>query len=220
MIYKNRLTEIPAVNSASLRTLRLNTNRLVLFACEPFEESAATFQPCNTRNFRITRISENAFAKTASLRELILDDNLLTTSGISSVSFNGLSKISILSMNQNRFTEFPPELPGSLSALYLAQNQISFISKRSTTQLTNLTVLNLAENKLSDGSIEESTFANLRQLKELRLGHNFFSSVPNNLPRTLTELSLIANQIMTLKSACLKSFQVAEKNFHRVSGSH
>lgn len=182
MIYKNRLTEIPAVNSASLRTLRLNTNR-------------------------IKGISENAFAKTASLRELILDDNLLTTSGISSVSFNGLSKISILSMNQNRFTEFPPELPGSLSALHLAQNQISYISKRSTTQLTNLTVLNLAENKLSDASIDESPFANLRQLKELRLGHNFFSSVPNNLPRTLTELSLIANQIMTLKSACLKSFQ-------------
>ena len=118
-------------------------------------------------------------------------------------------------MNQNSFTEFP-ELPGSLSALYLAQNQISFISKRSTAQLTNLTVLNLAENKLSDGSIEESTFVNLRQLKELRLGHNFFSSVPNNLPRSLTELSLIANQIMTLKSACLKSFQVPNKNFCRI----
>lgn len=182
MIYKNRLTEIPAVNSASLRTLRLNTNK-------------------------ITGISENAFASSTSLRELILDDNLLTTFGISSVSFNGLSKLSILSMNQNSFTEFPPELPGSLSALYLAQNQISFISKRSTAQLKNLTVLNLAENKLSDGSMEESTFVNLRQLKELRLGHNFFSSVPNNLPRSLTELSLIANQIMTLKSACLKSFQ-------------
>ena len=36
MIYKNQLTEIPAVNSASLRTLRLNTNRLVLLASEPF----------------------------------------------------------------------------------------------------------------------------------------------------------------------------------------
>ena len=175
-----------------------------------------TFQLYYTWNFRITGISENAFASTTSLRELILDDNLLTTFGISSVSFNGLSKLSILSMNQNSFTEFPPELPGSLSALYLAQNQISFISKRSTALLTNLTVLNLAENKLSDGSIEESTFVNLRQLKELRLGHNFFSSVPKNLPRSLTELSLIANQIMTLKSACLKSFQVPNKNFFRI----
>ena len=140
------------------------------------------------------------------LTELILDENQLTNTGIDTSAFKGVNQLTRLSMMKNGFTEFPSLLPPSVMQLYLSQNQISFVSHSSLSYMTNLELLFLDRNKLSDGSFEVGSLGQLQKLVELELGYNFLTSIPDGIHSSLERLHLTANQIVYLRTRQLDSF--------------
>ena len=157
--------------------------------------------------FRINRVHSKIFANVPNLSELILDENQLTNTGIDRDAFYGVNQLTRLSMMKNAFTEFPARLPSSILQLYLSQNQISFVSHASISAVGDLQLLFLDRNKLSDGSFEVGSFAQLQQLLELELGYNFLTSIPDGIYGSLQRLHLTANQIVYLRTRQLDNFQ-------------
>ena len=107
-------------------------------------------------------MDSGVFSQVPNLSELILDENELTNAGIAPGVLSRLP-LSRLAMSQNTFTEFPAELPASLTHLDLSSNQISFVSHVSMKKLKNLKLLSLDQNKISDASFESGALNNLEK---------------------------------------------------------
>ena len=176
MLYSNRLSEVPKVNSQRLRELRLNSNR-------------------------IQSIPPHVFANTPNLGELILDENLLSNSSFTPTSFAGAENIRRLSMIDNQLTLVPEDLPVSLEELYLSSNQINKVSANALTSLTSLRVLYLDHNQLVDTSFD-ADFTGI--LAEIVLSHNELESVPK-LNAAIEELRLTSNNIRSVSRSQLEA---------------
>ena len=166
MLYSNRLTEVPKVQSVKLRELRLNSNR-------------------------IQSIPSHVFDHTPALTELILDENQLSDISFSNDSFIGADQIRRLSMIDNQLTAVPLGLPASLEELYLSSNKINLVPAQSLNSLSNLRVIYLDHNRLNDSSFEDD-FAG--RLAEIVLNHNQLESIPK-LNAAIEELRLTSNSI-------------------------
>ena len=145
------------------------------------------------------------FDQVPNLSELILDENQLTNAGIAPGVLSRLP-LSRLAISRNKFTEFPAELPESLTHLDLSSNQISFVSHVSMKNLKNLEILSLDQNKISDASFEVGALVNLKKLLEFKIGYNFLTAVPNGISQNLKSLKLAGNQIVYLRAAHLETF--------------
>lgn len=173
-LYNNKLDRMPKLNSKYLREVHLNKNR-------------------------INTISSTSLENAPNLSEMILDDNELSNFGIASGAFDRLRQLRRISLIRNKLTEFPTNLPSSINALYLTQNQISYVSPESLHDLINLEILYLDRNKLHDGSFVISGFESLVNLRELELSYNIITHVPGRISFTLERLHITANQLQYLR---------------------
>lgn len=148
---------------------------------------------------RINTISSTSLENAPNLSEMILDDNELSNFGIASGAFDRLRQLRRISLIRNKLTEFPTNLPSSINALYLTQNQISYVSPESLHDLINLEILYLDRNKLHDGSFVISGFESLVNLRELELSYNIITHVPGRISFTLERLHITANQLQYLR---------------------
>uniref|UniRef100_A0AAY5KGS7 Si:ch211-191d15.2 n=1 Tax=Esox lucius TaxID=8010 RepID=A0AAY5KGS7_ESOLU len=106
-------------------------------------------------------------------------------------------------LRHNHLAHFPRGLPPSLETLQLQENRITFITTGALRQLGNLTRLDLEDNRIR--AIQPGALLRLGRLKVLTLKGNQLTSLPRNLPASLTHLDLSANCISALDLNCLRS---------------
>ena len=132
---------------------------------------------------------------------MILDDNEISNYGLGRAAFSNLRQLRRISLIRNKLTEFPESLSPSLEALYLTQNKISYVSPDSLAKLGNLEILYLDRNKLHDDSFVRNAFKGLVNLRELELGFNLLTRIPQQLSFTLERLHITANQLEYLRKS-------------------
>ncbi|XP_017264912.1 fibromodulin [Kryptolebias marmoratus] len=97
-----------------------------------------------------------------------------------------------------------PYVPSHVKYVYLQRNQITGIQDRVFDNATNLVWIILSHNKINSDKISNSVFTKLESLDRLYLDHNELTSVPDNLPKSVTDLRLAHNKISKVLSNTFK----------------
>ncbi|XP_042316892.1 toll-like receptor 7 isoform X2 [Sceloporus undulatus] len=136
---------------------------------------------------------------------------------IETQSFANLFSLTSLYLDGNQLSAIPRGLPHNLRLLSLEVNIIFSIHKEDLIELGNLESLFLGKNCYyrnpcnTSFFINETAFQALTSLKVLSLKANNISSVPKNLPSTLTELHLYNNVIRNISEYDLSGLHNLEK---------
>ena len=157
---------------------------------------------CNERF--LTRIPYGIPSDT---KVLFLQGNLLTNSPTLESILSGLPKLTKLELHNNRLTSFPDRLPASLDYLSLKANSIKFIGKDVLSSLSNLEMLYLDSNNLTNTGLALGTFSDAISLKELTLSRNQLTALPENLPASLETLRIDRNRISDIPYSALQSLR-------------
>ncbi|CAJ1051704.1 fibromodulin-like [Xyrichtys novacula] len=88
-----------------------------------------------------------------------------------------------------------PTIPSRIKYLYLQNNAITAVPDSAFVNATNLVWLMMHHNQLTSEAIGKEAFLKLGLLQRLYLQHNNLTSIPPNLPRTLTDLRINHNNI-------------------------
>ncbi|XP_078088551.1 toll-like receptor 7 [Mustelus asterias] len=169
----------------------------------------------NLANNQITNISNCSFSKLQNLTKIELSRN--TPPGknmaIAEDSFSALTKLQELYLDENHLLLVPKKLPSSLQLLSLNGNKILNITKENLPNLSSIETLHLSQNCYHQrpcnmaNHIGDGAFSSSNKLKILTLDLNNLTSVPRNLPETLSSLYLRKNRIQTIN----------QEDFHHLS---
>ncbi|MEQ2265212.1 hypothetical protein XENORESO_003967 [Xenotaenia resolanae] len=99
----------------------------------------------------------------------------------------------ILDLSHNRLSHLPKALPRSLWELHASSNRIQLLDKNDTVYQWNLQTLDLSSNKLERAIFINNTLTNLCALN---LSHNYFWTLPTNLPAHLETVDLSHNLLV------------------------
>ncbi|XP_054640303.1 extracellular matrix protein 2 isoform X2 [Dunckerocampus dactyliophorus] len=143
----------------------------------------------------ISSIPAEAFNGIPSLEWINLKKNKITSTGIDARTFKGLKMLRRLYLDGNLLDAIPPNLPPTLQELKINENKLQKIHGNSFHGLSSLVILELEANLLSETNVDPMAFVPLVELSYLRLGRNFFRSIPQGLPSLLLELYLENNLI-------------------------
>ncbi|XP_061687450.1 extracellular matrix protein 2 [Syngnathoides biaculeatus] len=143
----------------------------------------------------ISSIPAEAFNGIPNLEWINLKKNKLTSAGIDQRAFQSLKALQRLYLDGNLLEVAPANLPPSLQELKINENRLHRIRGNTFQGLSNLVILELEANLLSEANVDPEAFTSLSHLSYLRLGRNHFRSVPQGLPALLLELYLENNLI-------------------------
>ncbi|KAM9332541.1 oligodendrocyte-myelin glycoprotein-like [Pholidichthys leucotaenia] len=101
----------------------------------------------------------------------------------------------ILDVSHNRLTRLPANLPRSLWQLHAASNRIRLLDKNDTVYQWNLEMLDLSSNRMERAVFINNTLTNLCRLN---LSHNYFWTLPTNLPVHLQTIDLSHNLLVNV----------------------
>uniref|UniRef100_A0A668S9W9 LRRNT domain-containing protein n=1 Tax=Oreochromis aureus TaxID=47969 RepID=A0A668S9W9_OREAU len=160
----------------------------------PAKLSEKTRQLSLQRN-KLEKIPAGAFDSLPNLRELYLQNNLLSNEGMDNETFSQLSSLECLDLSNNNLSVVPKGLPRSLVLLHLEKNDIRSIPGDALTSARNLEYLLLHNNKLRSRSIHPAAFQGLKKLHTLHMHNNLLERVPRGLPRRAKTLMLLHNSI-------------------------
>lgn len=144
---------------------------------------------------RLEKIPTGAFEDLQNLRELYLQNNLLTNDGMDNETFSHLNSLEYLDLSNNNLSVVPKGLPRSIVLLHLERNAIRSIPGDALTSVRNLEYLLLHNNKLRSRSIHPMAFQGLKKLHTLHLYNNLLERVPRGLPRRAKTLMLLHNHV-------------------------
>ncbi|MCJ8742091.1 hypothetical protein PDJAM_G00078020 [Pangasius djambal] len=147
------------------------------------------------KNNRLEKIPTGAFENLPHLRELYLQNNLLSNSGMDNTTFSHLSRLEYLDLSNNNLTAVPLGLPRTLMLLHLEKNYITSVRVDSLSAVKDLQYLLLHHNRLRARHIHRDAFRGLKRLHTLHLHHNLLERVPLGLPRRAHTLVLLRNFI-------------------------
>ncbi|XP_053549434.1 podocan [Bombina bombina] len=150
------------------------------------------------KNNKLEKIPDGAFSHLFDLRELYLQNNLLTNEGMDNETFGKLNRLEYLDLSTNNLTQIPSGLPRNIVILHLEKNSIRSISQDVLTQIRNLEYLLLHNNKLRARGIHPSAFLGLKKLHTVHMYNNLLERVPAGLPRRVKTLMLLHNQISSI----------------------
>ncbi|XP_074525349.1 podocan [Halichoeres trimaculatus] len=144
---------------------------------------------------KLEKIPAGAFNNLSNLRELYLQNNLLSNEGMDNETFSSLSSLECLDLSNNNLSVVPKGLPRNLVLLHLEKNAIRSIPGDALTSVRNLEYLLLHNNKLRSRSIHPAAFQGLKKLHTLHMYNNLLERVPRGLPRRAKTLMLLHNSI-------------------------
>lgn len=101
----------------------------------------------------------------------------------------------------SRNLQHVPFIPSHIRYVYLQHNKITEILDGVFNNATNLVWLIMSHNQLNSDKISKNAFSKLENLEQLYLDHNELSHVPQNLPRSITDLRLGHNKISKILSS-------------------
>ncbi|CAH2310864.1 podocan isoform X1 [Pelobates cultripes] len=153
------------------------------------------------KNNKLEKIPLGAFSTLSDLRELYLQNNLLTNEGMNNETFGKLNRLEYLDLSSNNLTHIPGGLPRNIVILHLEKNNIRSISKDVLTQIRNLEYLLLHNNKLRAKGIHADAFLGLKKLHTVHMYNNLLEKVPAGLPRRVKTLMLLHNQISSISKS-------------------
>ncbi|TNN60722.1 Extracellular matrix protein 2 [Liparis tanakae] len=143
----------------------------------------------------ISSIPAEAFNGIPNLEWVNLKKNKLSSDSVDPKAFKGLKMLRRLYLDGNLLEAVPAGLPPTLQELKVSENQLRRLDENSFRDLSSLVILELEANLLSEGSVDPLAFAPLVQLSYLRMGRNYFRTIPQGLPSSLLELYLENNLI-------------------------
>lgn len=195
-LHNNKLTDTGLPDhmfnaSDSLEILTMSSNYLRVV---PKNMPPALYR-LHLKSNRLEKIPAGAFDNLLNLRELHLQDNLLSNEGFDYHTFSQLSSLEYLDLSNNNLSVVPRGLPRNLLLLHLEKNCIHSIPADSLSLLRNLEYLLLHNNKLRSRSIHPTAFLGLKKLHTLHMHHNLLVRVPRGLPRRAKTLMLLHNSI-------------------------
>ncbi|XP_061571229.1 wu:fc23c09 [Cololabis saira] len=151
-------------------------------------------------NNRIGSIQLDLLSEYVSMEFLVLSNNELTD-GTLEGAFEGIPALKRLYLDRNLLESVPVDLPVSLEELRLDNNHLRLMSAAAWERCPGLSVLDLSNNSLGNGSgsLPDGALSALPNLRTLNLGHNKLSSVPLGLPLSVKVLYLRGNLIETFR---------------------
>uniref|UniRef100_A0A674BVA0 Podocan n=1 Tax=Salmo trutta TaxID=8032 RepID=A0A674BVA0_SALTR len=147
------------------------------------------------KNNMLEKIPSGAFDSLTQLRELYLQNNLLSNEGMDNETFSQLTKLEYLDLSNNNLSVVPQGLPRGLILLHLEKNNIRSIPGDALIACRNLEYLLLHNNQLRSRSIHQAAFHGLKKLHTLHMYNNQLERVPRGLPRRAKTLMLLHNGI-------------------------
>uniref|UniRef100_A0A673N7N0 Podocan-like n=1 Tax=Sinocyclocheilus rhinocerous TaxID=307959 RepID=A0A673N7N0_9TELE len=147
------------------------------------------------KNNKLEKIPAGAFDNLFHLRELYLQNNLLSNDGMDNETFSHLNSLEYLDLSNNNLTTVPLGLPRNLILLHLEKNSIQIITVNALTSIRNLEYLLLHNNRLRSRSIHPAAFQGLKRLHTVHMYNNLLERVPRGLPRRAKTLMLLHNLI-------------------------
>uniref|UniRef100_A0A6I8NRN3 Podocan like 1 n=1 Tax=Ornithorhynchus anatinus TaxID=9258 RepID=A0A6I8NRN3_ORNAN len=201
-LQNNQLLEIPyneLSRLSNLKTLNLHNNLISSEGLpdEAFESLSALqyIYLANNKNNRITWVPRGALSRQQKLRELYLQNNNLSDTGIDPSTFSKLKSLEYLDLSNNQLEEVPAGLPPGIVILHLGRNRIRHLPAERLSQVRGLQYLLLQNNELAAGGVHRDAFLRLRALHTLHLYNNRLERVPAGLPRRVRSLMLLHNRI-------------------------
>ncbi|XP_034513774.1 podocan-like protein 1 isoform X9 [Ailuropoda melanoleuca] len=204
-LQNNQLQELPyneLSRLSSLRTLNLHNN-LISSEGLPDEafESLTQLQHiyvAHNKNNLISKVPRGALSRQTHLRELYLQHNQLTDSGLDATTFSKLQHLEYLDLSHNQLASVPAGLPRTLAVLHLGRNRIRWVEAARLRGARGLRYLLLQHNQLGATGLPAGALRPLRRLHTLHLYGNRLERVPPALPRRLRALVLPHNHMTAL----------------------
>ncbi|KAI4903405.1 hypothetical protein NFI96_033069, partial [Prochilodus magdalenae] len=195
-LHNNKLTEAGLPEgmfngSNNLEVLIMSSNFLRYV---PKDLPSALYR-LHLKNNKLEKIPAGAFENLSQLRELYLQNNLLSNDGMDNNTFSHLTSLEYLDLSNNNLTEVPSGLPRSIVLLHLEKNSINRIPADALTPIRNLQYLLLHNNRLRARSIDWKAFHGLKRLHTLHMYNNLLERVPRGLPRRAKTLMILHNMI-------------------------
>lgn len=184
---RNLLRSVPTDLPASLEELRLDDNQL-------------------------TVMSEAVWARCPRLLVLSLSNNSLGNGSdpLPNAVFSPLNRLHTLNLDHNQLAYIPLALPLSIKELYLKGNLIEQFHEGAFAGISQLTVLDLSTNRLTNKGLPRNSLLNATSLESLNLASNKLKQVPRHLPRSLKTLNLEGNLIASIKKEALSALENLE----------
>ncbi|XP_024307494.1 podocan-like protein 1 isoform X9 [Homo sapiens] len=204
-LQNNQLQELPyneLSRLSGLRTLNLHNNLISSEGLpdEAFESLTQLQHLCvaHNKNNLISKVPRGALSRQTQLRELYLQHNQLTDSGLDATTFSKLHSLEYLDLSHNQLTTVPAGLPRTLAILHLGRNRIRQVEAARLHGARGLRYLLLQHNQLGSSGLPAGALRPLRGLHTLHLYGNGLDRVPPALPRRLRALVLPHNHVAAL----------------------
>ncbi|KAM7367169.1 hypothetical protein PAMP_015093 [Pampus punctatissimus] len=212
VLSNNRLTD-GAIEGAfegvpALKRLYLDRNLL---------ESVPTDLPVSLEELRLDNnqlsvMSEAAWTQCPGLLVLSLSNNSLGngSESLPNAVLSPLCHLRTLNLDHNQLTSVPLGLPLSIKELYLKGNLIEHFRGGAFYGISELVVLDLSENRLTNKGLVRDSLLNATHVESLNLEGNRLKQVPRHLPLSLKTLNLEGNLISSIKKADFKTLKNLE----------
>ncbi|XP_013367662.1 PREDICTED: podocan-like protein 1 isoform X1 [Chinchilla lanigera] len=187
--------------SEAIATLSLSSNR---FRYLP-PSLPTSLERLHLQNNLISKVPRGALSRQTHLRELYLQHNQLTDSGLDATTFSKLRSLEYLDLSHNQLATVPTGLPKALSILHLGRNRIRQVEAARLRGARGLRYLLLQHNELGATGLPAKALRPLRALHTLHLYGNRLERVPPGLPRSLGALLMPHNHVAALGARDLAS---------------
>ncbi|XP_045348159.1 podocan-like protein 1 isoform X3 [Leopardus geoffroyi] len=180
--------------SEAVVILSLSSNRLSYLP----PSLPPSLERLHLQNNLISKVPRGALSRQTHLRELYLQHNQLTDSGLDATTFSKLHHLEYLDLSHNRLASVPAGLPRTLAVLHLGRNRIRGVEAARLRGARGLRYLLLQHNQLGATGLPAGALRPLRGLHTLHLYGNGLDRVPLALPRRLRALVLPHNHVTAL----------------------
>ncbi|XP_054419520.1 podocan-like protein 1 [Pteronotus mesoamericanus] len=180
--------------SEAITTLSLSNNQLSYLP----PSLPPSLERLHLQNNLISKVPRGALSRQTHLRELYLQHNQLTDSGLDATTFSKLHRLEYLDLSHNQLAAVPAGLPRTLAVLHLGRNRIQQVEEARLRGARGLRYLLLQHNWLGAGGLPAGALRPLRGLHTLHVYGNRLERVPLALPRRLRSLVLPHNRVAAL----------------------
>nr|KAF6481562.1 podocan like 1 [Molossus molossus] len=180
--------------SEAVTTLSLSNNQLSYLP----PSLPPSLERLHLQNNLISKVPRGALSRQTHLRELHLQHNQLTDSGLDATTFSKLHRLEYLDLSHNQLAAVPAGLPRTLAVLHLGRNRIQQVEAARLRGARGLRYLLLQHNQLGAAGLPAGALRPLRGLHTLHIYGNGLEHVPLALPRRLRSLVLPHNSVAAL----------------------